>query len=247
MNLIFLKIIGVIAAIIALISLIPIGADIGYEGGALHVSAKIAGVLLPLFPKPPADETKPKKPKKKKEKKPTEAPTEPQPPKTKKKPKLDLTKDDLLVLVKKVLKGFGILGRKFQVDRFLLDVVVAGKDPYVTAQTFGYLNAALNVLAPICARRFTVKDLYVRTDVDFTTETPKIDGGIALTIRIGAIFRMIFTIVFGALGILLRKKLVQAKMKRLAKKAAIPMESAEKEIEQPNEMQQDERMNDHGE
>ena len=56
-----LKIIGIIAAVIALIMLIPIGADIGYESGVFSLSAKVCGVLLQLFPKPPEDENAQKK------------------------------------------------------------------------------------------------------------------------------------------------------------------------------------------
>ena len=40
-----LIIIGILVAIIALIMIIPIGADIGYEDGELRVSAKAAGKL----------------------------------------------------------------------------------------------------------------------------------------------------------------------------------------------------------
>ena len=57
-------ILGVIVLIITVINLIPVGADIGYENGKLHVSAKAAGILLQLFPRKPRDETKPKKEKK---------------------------------------------------------------------------------------------------------------------------------------------------------------------------------------
>ena len=37
--------------LITAIMLIPIGADIGYEEGKLHASAKAAGVLIQLFPR----------------------------------------------------------------------------------------------------------------------------------------------------------------------------------------------------
>ncbi|MBQ6048029.1 MAG: hypothetical protein IJL40_01700, partial [Oscillospiraceae bacterium] len=64
-----LIVIGIIVLIIALIMLIPVGADIGYEDGVFSLSAKVLGILIKLFPK---DESKPKKekPGKKKEKKP---------------------------------------------------------------------------------------------------------------------------------------------------------------------------------
>ncbi len=63
-----LIILGIIVAIIVLIMLVPVGADVGYENEQLHLSAKVCGMLLQLFPKPPRDETKP--PKEKKPKKP---------------------------------------------------------------------------------------------------------------------------------------------------------------------------------
>ncbi len=209
-------ILGIIVLLITLIMLIPIGADIAYEGGEMKVSAKIAGVLLQILPKEPEDESKPPKEKKaKKEKKPKE--TEADGEKPKKKINLDFTFDEIMELLKKVLKGFGILGRKFRVDRFLLDYTAAGDDPYQTAVIFGYVNAALNTLAPICSQRFDVKDLYVRTDVDFTAEKTVLEFGIALTIRIGAIFRMVFTILFGALGVLIKNKFRHLKEKLAAK------------------------------
>lgn len=196
--------------------LVPIGADIAYEGGELRVSAKAAGVLFQIFPKNPEDESKPHKEKKpKKEKKPEK--TENGEKKPGKKINLDFTFDEIMTLLKKVLNGFGILGKKFRVDRFLLDYTAGGDDPYQTAVVFGNVNAALNILAPICAQRFDVNDLYVRTDVDFTSEKTVLDFGIALTIRIGAIFRMVFAILFGALGVLIRNKLRHLKEK-LARK-----------------------------
>lgn len=244
-----LIILGIIAAIIALIMLIPIGADIGYEGGQLTISAKAAGVLIRLFPKSPEDRSKPKK-----EKKPKEPPKKPEeenkPKKPKKKLKLEFTKEELLELVKKVLSGFGIFGRKLRVDRFLLHYVAAGDDPYKTAVMFGYVNAALDILAPICSQRFTVDDLDVRTDCDFTADKMKIDFGIAMTIRIGAIFRMVFAILFGALGILIKNKIRLAIEKKRAARAAKNEKTTEDSEE--NEItddcvQQDERMNENGE
>ena len=194
--------------------LVPVGADIAYEGGQLRVSAKVAGMLLQLFPRPPKDTSKPAEEKKPPQEKKTEKKSEKAP---KKKLELDFSFDEIMELLKKVLKGFGILGRKFRVDRFLLDYLAAGRDPYITSRIFGYVNAGLNILAPICAQRFDCKELYVRTDVDFEAEEMKLDFGIALTIRIGAIFRMINTILFGALGILIRHKLKKTKEKLMCR------------------------------
>ena len=221
-----LIILGVIIAIIVAIMLVPVGADVAYEGGELRLSAKVCGMLLQLIPKPPAVETKPKKEKKpkkpKKQKKQPEEQAQTGEEKPKKKLNLDFSMDEVMGLVKSVLRGLGRFGRKLSVDRFLLHYTAAGKDPYNTAMTFGYVNGALTTLAPICRRSFDAKDVDVWTDVDFTTEKTKVDFGVALTIRIGQIFGVVFTILFGALGIIIKHKFRKFKEKRANKKAGIP-------------------------
>ena len=249
-----LIILGVIIAIIAAIMLVPVGADVAYEGGELRLSAKVCGVLLQLIPKPPADETKPKKEKKpkkpKKQKKQPEEQAQTGEEKPKKKLNLDFSMDEVMGLVKSVLRGLGRFGRKLSVDRFLLHYTAAGKDPYNTAMTFGYVNGALTTLAPICRRSFDAKDVDVWTDVDFTTEKTKVDFGVALTIRIGQIFGVVFTILFGALGIIIKHKFRKFKEKRANKKAGIPDNegtAAENKEEITKTIQAEERTDSNGE
>lgn len=200
-----LIILGILIGLIVLILLIPVGADLGYEDGKLHVSLKVMGILLQLYPKPPPDPNKPpkeKKPKKRKKKK-EPAEEEEQP---KKKRKLPFDRDELLELVELALRGLGKFGRKFRVDRFLLRYVAAGNDPYSVAVTYGWVNAALSSLAPLCRERFTVKDYEVSTDLDFTADWMHLDFGLAFSIRIGQILGTALGIGFGALRILLRSK-----------------------------------------
>ena len=247
-----LIILGVIVAIIVAIMLIPVGADVAYEGGELRLSAKVCGMLLQLIPKPPADETKPKKekkPRKPKKKKKTEETPQTGEEKPKKKLNLDFSMDEILGLVKSVFRGLGRFGRKLSVDRFLLHYTAAGKDPYNTAMTFGYVNGALTTLAPICRRTFNAKDVDVWTDVDFTTEKTKVDLGVALTIRIGQIFGVVFTILFGALGILIKHKFRKFKEKRANKKAGITDSDGtaqENEAENTEKIQAEERTDSNG-
>ena len=249
-----LIILGVIVAIIVAIMLVPVGADVAYEGGELRLSAKVCGMLLQLIPKPPADETKPKKGKKpkkpKKKKKQPEEQAQTGEEKPKKKLDLDFSMDEILGLVKSVLRGLGRFGRKLSVDRFLLHYTAAGKDPYNTAMTFGYVNGALTTLAPICRRTFDTKDVDVWTDVDFTTEKTKVDFGVALTIRIGQIFGVVFTILFGVLGIFIKHKFRKFKEKRANKKAGIPDNegtAAENMEENIKNIQAEERTDSNGE
>ncbi len=210
-----LIILGILIGLIVLILLIPVGADLGYEDGKLHVSAKVMGILLQLYPKPPPDPNKPPKKKKpKKEKKEKKEPKEGEE-KAKKKRKLSFNRDELLELLKVALRGFGRFGRKFKVDRFVLRYLAAGEDPCNVARTYGWVNAALSSLAPLCRERFTVQDCEVRTDVDFAAERMHLDLGIGFSIRIGQILGTVFGIGFGALRILLRSKRRQRREKKL--------------------------------
>lgn len=246
-----LIILGVIIAIIALIMLIPVGADVGYEDGAFHLSAKVCGMLLQLLPKKPQDESKPKKEKKPKKKKKTAKPKKP--PKEKKKRKLEFSRDELLELGKALLRGLGKFG-KITVDRFHLHYTAGGDDPYNTAVTYNYVNAALSTLAPLCREKFIVKESDVQTEVDFTADKMKIDFGLCFVIRIGQIFRMAFAILFGALGILIKNKIRLTREKIKARKEAKTEEKSLPEaetaqnnnIENKENIQEDERMDSNG-
>lgn len=244
-----LIVIGVIVLLIAGVMLIPIGADAGYEGGELRVSAKACGILVQIFPKKPGAGDKPKKEKKPKRiKKKKEPPSPEGEAKPKKKLNLSFNADEILSLIRKVLSRFGRFGRAFRVDRFLLRYTAAGEDPYQVAMSYAYVNAALSSLAPLCARRFKVRDCQVQTEVDFTAEHMSLDFGLALTIRIGKIFGLVFSVLFAALGILLRNKLRLFREKRRAKRDGAPPEGSvvEIEIKKQETDQAEERMESNG-
>ena len=148
------------------------------------------------------------------------------------------------------MKGVGKFG-KLTVDRFMLHYVAGGDDPYRTAMTYNYVNAALSTLAPVCASRFIVKDSDVYTDVDFTLDKSRIDFGVCLVIRIGQVFRMFFALAFGVLGILLKNKLrlFREKLRRKRSGEELPDEkgkTADNEINTEQNIQQEERMDSNG-
>lgn len=197
----------VIALIIFLIGRITVGVDLRYVGGKLTISAKLCGLLKKIYPreKKPA----PEKPEEEKEQKPKEEkPKKEKKPKKKKKegPGLMISGDELIEMLQKLLKGLGKFTRGINVDHFLLHLVVAGKDPYNSARIFAYLNALLSSLAPMCAQRFRCKDPDVWTDIDFNSGKWLTDIEIAVVLRVGAVFAMLGTILFGILGVLIRNK-----------------------------------------
>ena len=214
-------ILGIIVALILLILFIPIGVDVGNEGGTFHLSAKVSALLIQILPKKPEAEKKPKKEKKKKKKKKKkpEAEESEEEPKPKKKRSLPFNRDELLELLRIVLKGIGKFGRAWKVDRFVLHYIAAGDDPYDTAMTYGKVNAALSSLAPLCKKRFHVKDCSVWTDVDFTADKTFFEGGLAMTITLWRLNGVINCLLFGALKILIRSKRRKKKEKKALEKA----------------------------
>ncbi len=237
---VFLIILGVLVLLITAIMLCPIGADLGYEQGKIHVSLKAAGVLIQLFPrKKQPDSDTPKPPKKKKEKKPKKEkePREQSEEKQKEKKLPDFTLDEILDLLKAVLDGLGHFGHKLRVDRFVLHLLVAGYDPYNVAMAYGKINAWLSGVAPMC-KKLNPRNSDVWTAVDFTRDWPDCEFAIAMSFRIGLIFAVVFRIGFGALKVLLRRK---KRIKQQKKEAAQNPPSAEIENHEQT-IQDEERM-----
>ena len=196
-------ILAILVGLITLIMLIPIGADLRYEDEVIRVSAKAAGIKIQLIPKKKR-EPKPEKPEEKP--KPEPEPKEEKPKKAKKKRSLSFNAEEILDLLKLVLKSFGRFGRKFRVERFVLHWTAAGSDPYLVARTFSVVNAGLSQLAPICTERFHCRDSSVWTDIDFVSDRMFFEFGLTMTIRIGQIIGTGLRIGAGALMILLRSK-----------------------------------------
>ncbi|MBR0207569.1 MAG: hypothetical protein IJQ43_01575 [Oscillospiraceae bacterium] len=215
-----LGVLGLVLLVLLFLLLIPIGADAEYIGGQFKLSAKACGILIQLFPKKEKKEKKPKekKERKKKEKKPKKE-KEGKEKKKKEKEPLDLTKEEIFELIKKVLGSLKRFGQ-LTVDRFLLHYTAAGKDPADTATTLAYVNASLCALEPICSRQFRVKDYDVWTDCDFTTDKMKLDAAVCITLRLWQFGRVGVSAAVGILGILIRHKRRKRKEKRLAKRAA---------------------------
>ena len=196
-------ILAILVGLITLVMLIPIGADLRYEDEVIRVSAKAAGIKIQLIPKKKR-EPKPEKPEEKP--KPEPEPKEEKPKKAKKKRSLSFNAEEILDLLKLVLKSFGRFGRKFRVERFVLHWTAAGSDPYLVARTFSVVNAGLSQLAPICTERFHCRDSSVWTDIDFVSDRMFFEFGLTMTIRIGQIIGTGLRIGAGALMILLRSK-----------------------------------------
>lgn len=204
---------GIVLLILVLIMLIPVGIDGEYIAGNIKLSAKISFFRLQILPKKAAKAKKVKKAKKKTDKTPS-AEEAPKKQRQKKKFKLSFNKEEIFSLIKAALKAVGKFGGHINVDRFLLHYTAAGKDPYDTAQSFAYVNAALSALAPVCAKRYRVKDCDVWTNVDFVAEKMSLDFALALSIRVGQVLSVAFALLYRAVLILVKNKLRLRKERR---------------------------------
>ena len=228
--------VGLVLLILLIVLFVPIGADIAYIGGEFSLAARADGLAIKLIPRKPRDPDKP--PKEKKEKKPKKAkkekkPEEPKPEEGVKKKKLNFSFEELLELAQKAIKGLGKFG-KLTVRKFLLHYVAAGKDPYNTAMTYNYVNAALSVLAPICAQNFRVRgDVDVWTDIDFTSEQMQLDTELSITLRLAQVVHMALAVGVGALGVLIKNKRRLRKEKKEAAKLPVPAEDEIIQTEDP--------------
>jgi len=232
-----LSVIGLVILLILLVSLVRVGIDAEYIGGNLKASAKVCGKLIEVYPNSPLLEKLKNRHKKEKPKEETPPPAETQP----KEEKFQAKLQELLALAKKALHGVGYI-LTIRVDRFMLHYTAAGDDPYDTALIYGYVNGALSSLAPLCRKKFKVRDADVRTDVDFTADSMSVDFVIAVTMRIGQIFEGLFIIAFGALGIIVKNKRRLAREKRTG-----AADTNGEEIKQIEENRQaEERMNENG-
>ena len=217
---VFLIILGVLVLLIALIMIVPVGFDAGYEQGKIRVALKAAGMKLQLFPrKKKPDNGEPKPPKKKKEKKTKKEkkPKETADEKPKEKKRLDITLEEILDLLRAVLDGVAYFNDRVRVDRFVLHLTVAGYDPYNVAMAYGKINAWLSGVAPLC-KKLNARNSDVWTAVDFIDDWPHVDFAIAMSFRIGTLFAMGIRTGVGALKVLLRRK---KRIKQEAKAAAL--------------------------
>lgn len=234
------SIIGLLVLLLLIVLFVPVGAHARYVEGAFFLAAKVNGFEFKLFPKEAKGEEKPKK-----EKKPKPENEQPANEGTagKEKKKLPFNFEEILELLKKALKSLGKFG-KLTVHKFMLHYVAAGSDPYSTAMTFSYVNAALSALAPVCAQSFKVKnDVDVWTNVDFTREKMLIEAELSITLRIVQLLRVAIVFAFGALGILIKNRL-RLRREKKANKNAAPVNNTREKTE--TNIKTEERMDSNG-
>ena len=226
--------VGLVVLIIALVLFVPIGADVAYIAEQFRLAVRVDGFAIQILPK-----------KEKKE------PEEHKPEEEKKPRKFNFTKEELLELAKKAIKGLGKFG-KFTVRKFMLHYTAAGEDPYNTVMVYNYVNGALCILAPICRKHLNVKDdVDVWTNLDFTTDKMQIETELSVTLRLIQVVRAALAVAVGVIGVLIKNRRRLKKEEKLAKKNGGTVPDEEKKDEQTTDTEieitkQEERKDNNG-
>jgi len=172
-----LKVLGIIALVLFLLSMIRLGAVVEFSGSGLTVRIKAGALQFTVFPR--------KSGRQKREKK--SAKTQ----KEKKEPEKGeaSVKGCALALVKEFLPlaadAAGRVKRTIRIDRFYLDLTMAAGDPALAAMSFGGANAVLGMLWPPIEQNFNVKDWRLRTAVDFQLQAPVVWLQAVATLSVG--------------------------------------------------------------
>lgn len=195
----FLKILAVLALLIALLCLLRLGVRASW-GTETRVTAILGPVRLPLVPKKEGKtgKEKPKKEKQKKEKPAKEKATKDRQPLPK--PGKEDIREALQLLLPALKRALRKLGRGIRIDPLRVSLTLGGKnDPADAAEKFGYLQAAIWSGMPQLERWMHIPDPRIHTDVNFDAEKTEVSGEAAVTLRLGTLFAMGFALLIPAL------------------------------------------------
>lgn len=173
----------ILLGLLALLLLMPVGVAAAFVGGVFSLAVKIGPARIKILPKRLKAESEAVEEAPKKEKKPRKEKKQKDP----NKPRQKLTKDDILGIVRLVLKALGRFRRSLSLDELLLHLTVATGDPYDTVMQYGYVNAALGVILPLLHNAFKVRREEISTAMDFQMEKMAVEAKLTATLRIGQI------------------------------------------------------------
>lgn len=208
-----LWILGILLALILLVLFLRVGVRIAF-GDELRVTAVAGPLRLQIVPRPQRKPKKEKKPKEKSEKKPQE------------KKKLGLTPGDIrsaLPYLWQSLKGaLRKTRQRLRVDPLRLSLVLGGEpDPAASAETYGWISAAVWTFMPRLEELMRIPDPYIHLDVDYSAAETRAEGEVGLSFQIRDLFAIGFAFGIPVLKCLLRWR-KEKKLREEAQKAENP-------------------------
>ncbi len=187
---------GIILAVLLLIGFTRVGVRASRTPDGKTRLILRAGILrIDLLNKIQKAKDKPKKPEKPKKE------IEPE----KEKPAKRFTLQDIPFFIENGKKLLRTLRRGIRIDRLILRVTFGGNDPCDTAMNFARSQMALGVLRPAVTNTLRVKKQDLAVALDFDIEKIQWCGDFAVTVSIGRVFLIGFSMLGFMLKIAKRK------------------------------------------
>lgn len=198
-------ILGILGLLLVWLCLTRVGVRAEMTDGVLTLNAKIGLFHLRLFPKKKQEKTTKVSKKEKAEK----------PPKKGAFPKLTLTdiKDLVRTLAPPLKLVLGRTRRGIRLHPLCLSLTLGGReDPAVTAELYGYLHTGMWTVMPQLERLLDIPDPRLHIGMDFDAGETTLEGRGGISIRIGTLLAVGFTIAIPALKWFLRYRKKQQTM-----------------------------------
>ena len=200
--------------ILTFLAILPLGVSVVYDEDGAVVRVIAGLVKFKVFPLP----KKEKKPKKEKSPKKEKVAPKKQA-KTKKKATTSTNTGnaageqpkkkggpitDFLPLVKVLLKFLDGFRRKLRVNVLELKLIMASDDPCDLAVNYGKAWAAVGNLMPQLERVFVIQKRNIEVECDFTADKTRILARVDLTITLGRILGLVFTLIGRAIVVVIK-------------------------------------------
>ena len=185
----FIWILGILAALILLLCLIRIGIRLELHSGEITLDAKAAFLHFGILP----GKTKEKKRSDTVSKKSEEAAGKPK----QTLPKLSLAeiKELVCTLAPPLKRALNRTWRGIRLHPLQLSLTLGGaEDPASAAELYGYLHAGMWTLMPQAEQLMDIPDPHIHIGVDFDAPDTAVEARIGITIRIGTLLAAAFTI-----------------------------------------------------
>lgn len=201
-----LWILGILAAAVIALCLVPVGVRVRLTGRAAEVDLRVAWLRIRLYPQPPEKAEKEKKTEKKRGK-----PAEKKPKAAKRRPALSFTRTDVWDAVRTLWpplkRALERTQRGIRISPLNLTVTLGGaEDPAEAAVRYGKVQAAVWTGMPVLETLVEVRDPYVGIRIDFDAPETRAEGTLGVSARIGTLLGAALGVGIPALRWLSQKK-----------------------------------------
>lgn len=181
----WLWILGVLAALIVLLCQTRVGVHAAFCAGALTLDARIGPLHIRILPARKRNEKAAKAVKE------AEKTVEAKPKKSKAplmKPSLADIKDAVHTLAPPLKRALGRTRRGIRIHPLQLSVTVGGReDPAAAAELYGYLHAGVWTGMPVLEQWLVIPAPYIHIGIDFDAVDAAAEGELGVTARIGTL------------------------------------------------------------